>query len=370
MNRGKSRKVLSTKQLFAILVVGVGGTGLIDLTRFVTEIALQDGWISTLLGGLLSFITVNIILFLMKYFPDKTFIQISELVLGKYLGKIPGLMIFFFYLAYSSIAIRTLADLGSVWFLPKTPIEIIMISTLGLLYYLTRNGIKVLGRFHQTILWIVVPVLPLFLVPFILYRDDLLLMPVGGAGLKLILKAVLPGYYAYLGFESLLFLYPYVREDTSHKEIVKISNFAVLIIVLLKTFVVFSNIAVFGHIEIGFFLYPLLQYFKMLTFPVIERVEFFLMYFLIFIIFSSIALFYYMANLSIEQILKIEGYKNTGLFLAIPIYFLTIVPQNAGEVFKYVELMGYIGNSVIWSAIAIVFGVAIIRRKVNNNENY
>ncbi|MCK4257619.1 MAG: endospore germination permease [Halanaerobiales bacterium] len=364
MNRGKSRQVISTKQLFAILVAGVMGNGLVSIARPLTKTAFQDGWISIFLAGLISLVGINIILSLMKRFPQKNFIEISEHVLGKYLGKIPGLIIFSYYLVFATETIRFLADLSSTWLLPKTPIEIIMLSILSLLYYLTRNGIKVMGRFHQLILWLFTFILPIFFVPFFIHGSILNILPVGGGGLVPIVKTVVTGFAAYIGFESLLLLYPYVREDASHKEIVKISNFAVIIVLLLKTFIVFSNIAVFGHLELQFFLAPMLEYFKLIVFPVIERVEFFLFYFWLFIIFSSIVLAYFMATLSIEQLLKIKGYKNIGLFLAFPVYYLTKIPQNVAEVENYFYRWVVIyGNLLIWSTVLIVFGIALFRRR-------
>ncbi len=363
MNRGESRQVLSTKQLFAVLVAGVMGNGLISIAKPLTKTAYQDGWISIFLAGLVSLMVVNIILFLMKRFPQKSFIEISEQVLGKYLGKIPGLIIFAYFLIFASETVRFLVDLGSTWLLPKTPIEIMMISTLALLYYLTRNGIKVFGRFQQIILWLFILILPIFFVPFFTHGTILNVMPVGGGGMFPILKTAVTGYVAYFGFESLLILYPFVRKEASHKEIVKISNFAVITVVLFKTFVVFGIISVFGHIEIQFFLTPMLEYFKMIVFPVIERVEFFLFYFWLFILFSAIALSYCTASLSIEQLLKINGYKNTGLFLAFPVYYLAKLPQNVAEAgYSFYYLIGRYGTLVVWLTVLIVFIIAFIRQ--------
>ena len=365
----KGRNLISTKQLFAILVIVMGGTGLIGLTGLVTDGVQQDAWISTLLSGILAFVGMNLILFLLKHFPNDDFIGISEKVLGKYLGRIPGIILFLFYLVFTALALRTLVDLSAVWYLPKTPIEITLITTLGLLFYLTRNGVKVMGRFQQIILWVLVPIIPLFMVPFLVHKDLLMVMPVGGSGLVPILRGIFPAFYAFFGFETIFILYPYVRNDADHKEIVKTANLAIVLVIIFKVFVVFSNIATFGHKEITFFLYPLLQYFKLLSFPVIERLEFFLMYFLVFMIFSSISVTFYMSNLSIEKVLKIEGYKNTGLFLAIPVYYLTIYAQNVGQYLGLVNTVTLYGYILLLASFLLVFGVAIIRGKVKKDES-
>lgn len=368
MNRGKSRQVLSTKQLFAILISGILGHGLVSFARTTVLVAAHDAWVSIILAGLVALLGVNVILFLMKNFSNQTFIEISEMVLGKYLGKIPGIMLFTYYIILASMSLRVMADLVSSWLLPETPIEIIMLSVLGILYYLTRNGIKVLGRFNEVILWILIPVIPLILVPFFQHSKMINVLPLMDGGLMRVLEAALPSMYAFLGFESLLILYPFVRKDASHMEVVKTVNFAVIIVILFKTFVVFSNIATFGAIEMEFLLYPMLEYFKLTVFPVIERVEFLLIFYWLFVFFGAIALNFSMTNLSIEQTLKIQGYKNTGLFLVIPLYYLTRVPQNAAEVFSFISLLGTWGPVWIFASIFLVFLVALICGRRKSNE--
>lgn len=368
MNREKRRQILSTKQLFAILFAGILGHGMVSFARATILLSAQDAWISMLLSGLFALIGINVILFLMKNCSKQTFIEVSETVLGKYLGKIPGVMLFIYYILLTSLSLRTMADLTSAWLLPKTPIEIIMLSVLGILYYLTRYEIKVLGRINETLLWIFIPVIPLIFAPFFHQGKMINIFPLLNQGLMPVLKAALPSLYAFFGFESLLILYPFVREDASHMEIVKSANFAVILTILIKTFFVFSNIAAFGVIEMEFFLYPLLEYFKLITVPVIERVEFLLIFYWFFIFFGVIALQFYMTNLSIKQTLKIQRSKNTGLLLIIPLYYLTRVPQNIAEVFSIISLVGIWGAVWISAVIFLLFLVVLIRGRGRLSE--
>ncbi len=365
MVRGK--QIISTKQLFAILFLGLMNHGYVSISRWITEVAHQDAWISTFLGGFIAFVLLNIILLLMKRFPDKTFIQISDEVLGKYLGKIPGIIFLIFLLFFTALSLYLLVSLVSAWLLPKTPIDVIIISILLLQIYLTREGIKVLGRFQEMIMVIVLLGMPITFLPYFIYQNHTLLMPIGGTGVVTILKGALPAFYTFFTFFSLLILYPYVRKDASHKEIVKASNMSILVVTILKTFYVFGSIAVFGEKEIQFFLYPLLEYVKLLVFPVIERVEFMMIFLWLFMMFSGTVTTFYMANLTAEQVINVEGYKNTGLIIAIPIYFLTRLSQNIAESLSLFRLEGAVLSIVLLATIAFVFGLSFILQKGGEN---
>lgn len=362
MNREQSREVISTKQLFAIMMTLLVGHGFTILPTLVTRQAKHDGWISTIIAGIVSIVLMNIMLYAMKFFEGKTFIRICEVAFGKYLGKLPVIIFTVYYVIFSALGIRLLVDLIDAWLLPITPIEVLTIFILAICYYLCRNGVKILGRLSETLIWVVFPTFLFLFIPFFIYRNILLLLPVGGVGLTKILSSSLPGFYAFLGFESILLLYPYARETATHKEIVRSCNNAMALVIVLKTFIVVSSIAVFGDREIQFFMYPVLEYFKLITFPVIERVEFVQIYFMMFIFLGSIFSLYKLTTIGIGQLTNVINYKNIALFLAIPIYYLSKVPPNVAEVFKMINLFSTFGFVGIQVLVFLVLSIAFIRR--------
>lgn len=369
MKKRNKSDSLFNKQLFAIMFIDIMGTGLIGLPSLMVRQAGQDGWISLLVAGVISLVTLNAILFFMKQYPDMTIVEISEKILGKYLGKIPGIILFIFFMFFAATAVRTLLDLVSTSLLPTTPIHILAIMLLFLFFYGIRNGMKVVGRFSELMIMFVLPIFVLFFVPPILHRNILYILPVGGAGLGSIAKASLPGLYAFTGFECLFLLYPYVRQNAAHKDIVKSANACLLLSILLKTVVVMGSILVFGAPELKHFVYALVEYFKVLTFPIVERVEFLLVYFWIFMFFGASLVLLYLATLTLEKtVKKIEGYKNTSFFLAIIIYFIFLYPKNIATFLNfYVYNFGLLGLVIFWLLLISLSAVGFIRRKVNNS---
>jgi hypothetical protein len=64
---------------------------------------------------------MNIILWFLGKYPGLSFSQVCEKILGKYVGKLPGLIFFVYYMLFTVLAIRIAVDLSSTWILPKTP---------------------------------------------------------------------------------------------------------------------------------------------------------------------------------------------------------------------------------------------------------
>ena len=367
MNNNSIKMDLLPTQLFALLFLIIMGTGLIALPGTVVGISGQDGWISLLLSGGVALVTLNVLLFFLKFFPDKTFVEISEMFLGKYLGKLPPLMIFVFYMAFTAVAIRTMVDLVSTWLLPNTPIEVLTISLLILCCYGIRNGLKVVGRFSEVTAWLILPIFLLFFVPPIYHNNVMAIFPIGGSGLTRIVQATIPAFYAFTGYESILLLYPYIRKKAEHKRIVLICNGSLLLAIFLKFVVIFGSILTFGAPEVKYFIYPLLEYFKLINFPIIERVEFALVYFWIFIFFGAILVLFYLATTTLEQSFKFQGYKNTSILLSIPMYYIFRFPQNVAEIAnKTFTQVGILGLVLSWLILISFTILALIRGRRSN----
>lgn len=367
MQRRSKADSLFKKQLFAMMFVDIMGTGLIGLPSLMVRQSGQDGWISLLIAGGISLVTLNAILFFMKRYPDMSIVEISEKLLGKYLGKLPGILLFVYFLFFTAIAIRTMLDLVTTSLLPTTPIDILAFILFFLCVYGIRNGMKVVGRFTEVMILLVLPIFILFIVPPFLHRNMLNILPVGGSGLGSIARASIPGLYAFTGFECLFLLYPYARKNADHKDIVKVSNACLLVSIILKTIVVMGSILVFGAPELKHFVYALVEYFKVLTFPIVERVEFLLVYFWIFMFFGATLVLWYLATLTLEKTIKLENYKNTSLFLVVPLYFLFLYPKNISTFLNiYVYNFGAVGIGIVWFLLIGLSIVGFIRRKVSD----
>lgn len=138
--------------LTVLLVVTISEINFLAVPRSLTEVAGRDAWISTILG----FILVGFVFWLMyeisRRFPDKTLVEIAQLVLGKPLGIAVVLYFITFWLARAGWLLEVQSHLFTRQLLPETPKLVLSGYMLLLSAYLARHGIEPMARLFITFL--------------------------------------------------------------------------------------------------------------------------------------------------------------------------------------------------------------------------
>jgi len=102
--------------------------------------AKQDAWISFFIAGIIGLFYGYLVVKLSLRYPNQTFVQYSQTILGKWLGKIIILPYFVMWLYLNSMALRNSADFVYLTLFNKTPLTIITISFMVLVVYLVYSG--------------------------------------------------------------------------------------------------------------------------------------------------------------------------------------------------------------------------------------
>ncbi|MDP4182825.1 MAG: endospore germination permease, partial [Bacillota bacterium] len=107
-----------------------------------------DTWISMTIGFAVGILIILLMVYLCSKFPDKTIIEFSEQLLGKWVGRrgIGILLALLFIMAYGASA-NTMTLHLSEYFLPETPFYLICILYTLLCMYGVFKGIEVVVRF-------------------------------------------------------------------------------------------------------------------------------------------------------------------------------------------------------------------------------
>jgi len=90
------KEVISGRQLLLLVFTFIISTATFYLPAYVTLHAGQDGWLSVIVGGTPGVLVVLIVTFLGLRYPEMTPIEYSQIILGKWPGKIIGLIFIFF----------------------------------------------------------------------------------------------------------------------------------------------------------------------------------------------------------------------------------------------------------------------------------
>ena len=100
---------IETSQATVILINYILAAGILTLPRTAAEkVKTPDVWITVILGGVIAMVTGVIMVKLSQQFPNKTFYQYSQDIVGKWIGGLLSLIIIVYFFTLSSFEVRIL----------------------------------------------------------------------------------------------------------------------------------------------------------------------------------------------------------------------------------------------------------------------
>ncbi len=140
------KESISTNQFIWMLVAMIAGPSSMQISGLLISQAEQDAWLSVIGGWFLDVLLALVYAYMGIHFSGENFVQYSMTILGKYAGRIIGMMFPAFFLFVTVGVMWDLSNLITVVFLPETPVEVILISAYLVVGYGARKGIEVIGR--------------------------------------------------------------------------------------------------------------------------------------------------------------------------------------------------------------------------------
>jgi len=242
---------ISTHQFLTLgAAVLMGGTFL-PVSSAVTGVGGRDGWMSVLPGFATGIPYGLMVLSLVEQYPRKTLLHISEILFGKWIGKIIGVLYILIMGYYGGLVLGEVGDMYEVAAMPLVPISVFFLGGMLLVFFLVRSGVEVFARFSEVIFPVIVIALLLNVGLAIPRIEQGELLPIFSEGLKPLFLAginVVPFAMTYILFlAGIAALLP-----TGKQELGKLKSGvwrAVLLVGILNTLVVLIQILVFGPTE-------------------------------------------------------------------------------------------------------------------------
>ena len=256
---------ISTHQFMTLGAAVLLGTTFLPVAAIVTGVGGRDGWMSVLPGFALGIPYGLMVLSLMAQYPQKNLLQITEVLLGKWIGKIIGIMYILITGYFAGLLLGQVGDIYESSIMLLTPIWLFYLGGLLLVFYLVSSGIEVLARFSEVIFPMIVIALMLNIGLSIPRIEEGSLMPILSEGIKPLLLGMLkisPFVMEYILFiaGTLTFL------PTGYQELGQLKARiwrAVFFVGILDTLVTLIQILVFGPTETIRLVYGLLVLGKM-----------------------------------------------------------------------------------------------------------
>lgn len=352
---------LTSKNFAFLLIATMLEVTFLRLAKSAAIYAGHDAWISILLTSSLAFAALFIINKLCSRFPSLTLAEINDQILGRFLGKGLSLIYVLYFVAYSALVVRLFVELLNTYLFVRTPGWALTLLTVLTVTYIFSRDIRPIAWMNELITYAVQ-----FLWILVLYGltkvDPNNLLPVGDAGISNILLGSQGAFFAYLGPEILLVVYPFIQNK---KEVFKAGAIAIAFNAFAYTTLALVVILVFGEKVLQLLVWDFLALVKTYRLPLVERGEFIVVVFWSLIAIRSPANYLYMAKHTLAKAAGLREQYHVYIYgsLAAVVLVLSQVPGNTAQALALTNPLGTAGIFLMMLGLpATLLVISSIRR--------
>ncbi|GED55029.1 spore gernimation protein [Brevibacillus borstelensis] len=209
------KPMISRFQFYLLTINYILGTTLFVLIGRLVVQAGQDAWLMPLWAGSFGILVGLFWIFLFRYYPGKSLVQIPLEAWGRSLGTLVSVLYFLYFCILAGWVLRNLSDFLNGTIMPETPKTVFHVMFLLVAFYTVAQGTEAIGRLNQIIT-------PFLFFPFwfvlllaMVNWDWGRLQPAFHSDLGAILQ-----YHSFLGFPymetiALTILFPLVKQGAT-----------------------------------------------------------------------------------------------------------------------------------------------------------
>lgn len=354
---------ITNPQMGFLLFSSMVGVGILSLPQQVANQASVDGWVVIIVTGILAACSALLMVRIGERFPEKSLMEYSPILIGKPMGILLCLLFVIYFIVFASTVTRISADVTKLFLLDDTPVEVVILSTFLSSTYIIMHGINAIARFNQFIQPIAFLLLVLVLLLTFSDADMGNNLPILGDGIRPVVASLPSTAFSFLGFETILFLLPFMRTPKKSSRVI-ISAFSMVIFIYV--FIVIACVSVLGAKEVAYVNYPTLTIAKNIQFPgsFVERLESIMMISWVPFALTTMLLLHYCASLVLAKLLGLQEHRVISILLIPVIYLLAMLPQNVLQVGRWSQAVGAFGASLnILAIIVLWLGYGVNRRR-------
>ncbi|KGX92528.1 hypothetical protein N781_17235 [Pontibacillus halophilus JSM 076056 = DSM 19796] len=351
---GNSNRLLSTTQVSVGIASTMLGVGMITLPREVLSASkAASGWVSVLIVGCLVVFISLAFVHLNNRYPDRTYFQYSDVIVGKFIAWWLTLFATFYYTVFAAYEVRAMAELIRMFILDRTPIQVTIIIFIASAIYLIMGGAYAIFRLTE----LYFPFILLFIIIIIALSSSKFeinhIRPFF-EGATPIIKGMTGTVISFIGFEVILFLQSMMKNPGEARKAVFIG---VVVPTLIYAVIVLAVAGIMGVGETITLVFPLMELAKSIELQdfFFERFETFFIPLWILVIFTTFVVSLYVASLGLKKLFRIPSGK--AIYLLIPIcYLMAMTPKNINQVFQVGDLIFYlmVGTMVFMPLLLLV----------------
>jgi spore germination protein AB len=353
-------KQISPFLVFFLIHTMQSGIGVLGFQRFIAKAAGYDAWISIIFTG----IVIHILLwmmFKMLEIANGDMTSIHTFVLGKKIGKFLSSIFILYFSLYVVTILRGYIEIVQVWMFPELRTFWFALVFLILVTYIVFGGLRTVAgmAFFSVILPLYIAVLFIIIIP---HADFTNLLPMFDHSVKELLLASRNMSFSLLGFETLLFFYPFIQHPEKSK---KWAHFGSLFSIILLIYLAILSFGYFSEEQLQKNVWPTLTMWKIIKLPFVERFEYIGITNWALIILPNLCICLWCASRIAKQIFSIRQ-KTSVLFIAILCLIaisLLSTRQQINILTNFTAKVGFYFNIIY---IPLLFAATLIAKKVKS----
>lgn len=336
------------------------GVGVLGFQRIIAKTAGYDAWISIILTGLI----IHLLLWMMYKMMNTVggdFLQIHRYVFGKKVSSFIGSFFIIYFCLLAITVLRNYIEIVQVWMFPELQTFWIALAYLLLVIYIIYGGFRTVAgiAFFSVVLPAYVFLLFLFSIPF---ADFTNILPVLNHPPKDILSASRDMTLAVLGFEIILFTYPFIQSPEKSQ---KWAHLAIFVTITLCLYLAFITFAYFPEEQLEKNVWPTLTIWKIIELPFVERFEYIGIANWFLIILPNICIALWISSRITKQIFSLKKSKSV-LFYALFCLIATSLLLSRAHINMLTDIISQIGFYFNFVYIPLLFIATLIAKKVKS----
>ena len=308
-------KNLMFNSFFVMFVIHVAqtGVGVAGLPRVIFLEAGHDAWISVLMSGVLLAAAITVMVLLLKNYDSADLYGIHKDLFGKWIGGLLSFVYIGYMLTIAYLIIMHYTEMVQAWVFPQMPTWVLSGLLIFLTVYAVLGGIRVLVGVSFMTFVLAFWLLFVMYAP-IKYMDFTHFFPMWNHSIKELWMGVYKTSFSVIGFELLLFVYPFVKDKN---KVLKYTLFGTAYTIFLYFVVTFVAIGFFSEMTLEKTIWPVLSMFKIVRIPNLERFEFIAVSYWMFVILPNVCLYFWAATRGMKRVFGLKQKKSISMFAAL-----------------------------------------------------
>ncbi|MEH7123799.1 GerAB/ArcD/ProY family transporter [Bacillus sp. JJ1773] len=337
------------------------GIGILGFQRVIVAYSGNDAWISVLFAGL----SLHILMWMMYKVMETVngdIVTAHKYIFGDIVGKIISSIFLLYFSLLALTVLRSYIEVVQVWMFPSLSTFWFSLLFLLLCTYIIFGGFRtVVGIAFFSML---LPAYVHFSFGYNLkFGNYMHLLPVWDHSIKEILLGSYHMSLTYIGFEIILFCFPFIKEPQKSK---KWAHFALLFTTFIYTSFMIVTTVYFSAEQLEKSIWATLTMWKIVKLPFVERIEYIGIANWNLIILPNVCIALWAASRLLKRLMNIKQKK--GVFI-IALIILIVSPffDTRAKVGFLTDLTGKAGFVLNYIYIPILFISTMIAKKVKKS---